>query len=376
MPHSTVEATADTWVVITSISEPTELMLQINKWLLKVGTDGNTCLLVVGNKKGPFNFMMLGDGACVHFLSVADQETLPFVSVGKTPWNHFGRKKLGYLYAILHGATAIWDTDDDRSFLEPEQTLNRLTRRRATVQLSAASCETPPWNIYQNFSASNPAIWPRGLPLNEINRRSGCTPVNEPHSASDHHRVWVWQALANHDPDVDATYRLTQPLPVTFSANTHAVALSPGTVVPFNAQATLWKRRALWCMYLPVGVHGRMSDICRSYVCQTLFWWNDGMVGFHSPTVVQERNAHNYMKDFESEKQLYSQANVLVAYLAKWKPAAATKAPSTPYFTELMELEELMIDLYTRGFVEMACVSEMQAWITDLVALGHNMSVH
>ena len=29
------------------------------------------------------------------------------------PWNHFGRKNLGYLVAIARGAQVIWDFDDD-----------------------------------------------------------------------------------------------------------------------------------------------------------------------------------------------------------------------------------------------------------------------
>ena len=29
------------------------------------------------------------------------------------PWNSFGRKNIGYLFAIAHGAKTIWDFDDD-----------------------------------------------------------------------------------------------------------------------------------------------------------------------------------------------------------------------------------------------------------------------
>ena len=29
------------------------------------------------------------------------------------PWKSFGRKNIGYLYAIANGASAIWDFDDD-----------------------------------------------------------------------------------------------------------------------------------------------------------------------------------------------------------------------------------------------------------------------
>ncbi len=29
------------------------------------------------------------------------------------PWNSFGRKNIGYLFAIAKGARVIWDFDDD-----------------------------------------------------------------------------------------------------------------------------------------------------------------------------------------------------------------------------------------------------------------------
>ena len=34
------------------------------------------------------------------------------------PWNHFGRKNLGFVYAALHGAEYIYDTDDDNFVLD------------------------------------------------------------------------------------------------------------------------------------------------------------------------------------------------------------------------------------------------------------------
>jgi len=33
------------------------------------------------------------------------------------PWNHFGRKNLGFLFAIHYGAKVIYDTDDDNEIL-------------------------------------------------------------------------------------------------------------------------------------------------------------------------------------------------------------------------------------------------------------------
>ena len=51
--------------------------------------------------------------------------------------------------------------------------------------------------------------------------------------------MWVRQHLAQHDPDVDAIYRLTSPLPVYFTAErSTGLVLPVNTFVPYNAQAT------------------------------------------------------------------------------------------------------------------------------------------
>ena len=47
------------------------------------------------------------------YLSVSDQLAL-FPKVSEMiPWNHYGRKNIGYIYAIKSGAKRIWDFDDD-----------------------------------------------------------------------------------------------------------------------------------------------------------------------------------------------------------------------------------------------------------------------
>jgi hypothetical protein len=53
------------------------------------------------------------------FLTAAMQKNMSsdFPLINHLPWNHFGRKNVGYLYAILHGATTIWDFDDDNILL-------------------------------------------------------------------------------------------------------------------------------------------------------------------------------------------------------------------------------------------------------------------
>ena len=74
---------------------------------------------------------------------------------------------------------------------------------------------------------------------------------------------------------------------------------------PYNAQATLHYRDALWTLLLPISVHGRVADILRSYAMQRLLWDVGLHVAFDGPWVHQERNAHNCLADFESGLPLY-----------------------------------------------------------------------
>ena len=47
------------------------------------------------------------------FLSYEDQVKMSSNLVKRLPWNSFGRKNIGYLYAIAQGAKVIFDFDDD-----------------------------------------------------------------------------------------------------------------------------------------------------------------------------------------------------------------------------------------------------------------------
>lgn len=44
-----------------------------------------------------------------------------------------------------------------------------------------------------------------------------------------------------------------------------------------------------------------MDDIWRSFIAQRILWANDWYVLYHSPTVRQESNQHDLMKDFRQE---------------------------------------------------------------------------
>ena len=89
------------------------------------------------------------------------------------------------------------------------------------------------------------------------------------------------QSLADNDPDVDGMYRLSSKLPVTFLHKAAQRAIPPFVFTPFNAQAVLFDRSALWGLLLPVTVHGRVTDIWRSYFTTrtaAVGYWQAGRV--------------------------------------------------------------------------------------------------
>ena len=54
-------------------------------------------------------------------------------------------------------------------------------------------------------------------------------------------------------------------------------------------------------MYLPSYCTFRMTDIWRSFVAQRCLWAMDGVVTFHAADVIQRRNLHNLLQDFQDE---------------------------------------------------------------------------
>ena len=94
------------------------------------------------------------------FLSVDDQMKLYPELSGLIPWNHFGRKNIGYLYAINAGAKYIWDFDDDNDGII--NVVNVLGNNPVTL---CSTSETRLVNPYMYFGVNETISWPRGFPL-------------------------------------------------------------------------------------------------------------------------------------------------------------------------------------------------------------------
>ena len=57
-----------------------------------------------------------------------------FPLIDSIPWNHFGRKNIGYLYALLYGANVVWDFDDDNILLTESHSFEILPIKPKTSE--------------------------------------------------------------------------------------------------------------------------------------------------------------------------------------------------------------------------------------------------
>jgi hypothetical protein len=332
----------NTALVITSIAADTHPVL---KQYASETKQHGVSFIMIGDTKSPSQFAL--DGC--DFYSVAQQKDLVFKLARDLPYKHYARKNLGYLVAIQKGADIIIETDDDNlplaDFWQP-----RSRAKQARVLKNTG------WtNVYQYFSDIN--IWPRGFALEELQEPLPSLPGLSPLECP------VQQGLADDNPDVDAIYRLTQPLPVQFNKFDN-VALGAQAICPFNSQNTTWFKEAFALLYLPSFCSFRMTDIWRSFIAQRILWTCGWTVLFHNSTVRQERNDHSLMGDFKDEISGYTNNLEIMQTLNQLDLAPGKEAiPSN-----LLRCYQAMVE---KQFIEADELPLVEAWLHDLKTLGH-----
>ena len=402
--------------------------------------------------------------ARIAYIDVTEQRLLPYELSSLTPYGSFSRKNLGFLLAFHSGASVVFDVDDDNIYLPntaktgnsdlpidtaplyyaSSEELNHDAKGKAYEEAGSDSMPDRDTNSKQVFaepakttlnkdisiSVFNPYplygaedTWPRGFPLNWVK------PTLKPDKFYDskclvktrYCSAVVQQMLANHDPDVDAIFRLTNQkgMPFDFLQSewgkdmdpavgraAPSVALPLNTYTPWNAQATIIMPGAFFAMLLPYTVHGRVSDIWRSYIMETLISYYsldttqgykktvktakadgssspdsaDPCITFTAPHIYHDRNAHNYQLDFNSELPLYMQAESLVSWLTIRQlgekksllnrlsaVGGGTSGDADRVMADVMML--LYVDLYESGVVEVDEIAYVQAWLKDFARI-------
>jgi len=329
-------------LIITSIANDKHPIL---KTFSEECKSNNVSFIVIGDTKSPNEFNLEG----CDFWSIERQLILPFQLAKILPTRHYARKNLGYLLAIKNGCTELLETDDDN--IPNKEFWNKKER-----EVMSSNFENSGWvNVYHYFTKHK--IWPRGFPLEELqNEQIDINTLKQTKTDCP-----IQQGLADENPDVDAVYRLTYPLPINFEIEAK-LSLGKNAWSPFNSQNTYWFKDAFMLMYLPSYCSFRMTDIWRSYVAQRIAWECGWSILYHEPTVWQQRNEHNLMKDFEDEISGYT--NNL--NICKELQNLALKKSKANIAENLITCYQKLIDLNLVGKEEMTL---LKAWIKDISAL-------
>lgn len=335
LPHRTA-------LVVTSISAPNAALRELAQGCHAA----NAPFILIGDSKSPSGFSLDG---CT-FYSIERQLQTGFQTAALCPLRHYARKNIGYLVGAQYGASVIVETDDD-NFPRKDFWAERI-RRQLIPGLDQGG-----WvNVYGYFSDAN--IWPRGLPLDAVRH-----PLPRFDSLAVAERDCpIQQGLADENPDVDAIYRLLLPLPLRFRFD-RQVGLGRDSWCPLNSQNTTWWRDAYPLLYLPAYCSFRMTDIWRSLIAQRIGWENGWSVLFHGPTVWQERNDHNLMRDFQDEVPGYLHNRAIADALA-----GLSIAPGLERMADNLRIcYETLVRL---SLVDSKELRLLEAWLGDLAVLG------
>ena len=321
------------YVVITSIFSPSEAVKNY-------ADINNLKVIVIGDKKTPYGWSCDG----VSFFGLDEQSNSGYKIAKLLQYDHYSRKMIGYIIAREEGAQSIVDTDDDNVPLIGWH----FPPYSADYELISGNLGFI--NVYQLFT--DQIIWPRGLPLRVINEARPFENSNPIRRCN----VGIWQGLADEDPDVDAIYRLTSDKPCYFKKR-DPIVLGRKTFSPFNSQNTLFRKELFPLLYLPTSVSFRFTDILRGLVAQPIMWEEGYLLGFLEATVVQHRNPHNYMEDFQSEIPMYINCDKAVELVD------AAVSSNRGCCDNLYEAYE---SLLRGGIVKEIELATLEAWLSDI----------
>jgi len=102
-----------------------------------------------------------------------------------------------------------------------------------------------------------------------------------------------------------------------------------------------------------------MTDIWRSFVAQACMWLNGWHLAFSGPTVFQERNEHDLLKDFEDEIPGYLYNDRIVKAFSRLQ----LKAGEENIFANIKHCYSILVDMGLVGFNELTLID---AWERDL----------
>jgi hypothetical protein len=263
-------------IVTTTINAPTKA---INKFEALPDWD----LVVIGDLKTPKDYK-LKKGI---YVTPEEQEKYDKPLSDAIGWNCIQRRSFGLLWAHDMKADIVAVVDDDNI---PFEGWGENLCIERPVEVNYYETDLP---AFDSVGATNhPELWHRGYPLQLLPKRDYSKKSRKVITADVQADFW------NGDPDIDAICRMEHAPECNF--DTGYFPMAANKISPFNSQNTFMKGTLLKDYFLFPHV-GRMDDIWASYYVQA----KGAKVVYGKPTVYQERNPHDLVKDMKQEYMGY-----------------------------------------------------------------------
>jgi len=276
-----------TVIVTTTINSPTEAIEKFQDML-------DWELVVIGDKKTPQDYH-LDRGI---YVPPDEQEKYDKELSDAIGWNCIQRRSFGLLWAHDMKADIVAVVDDDNI---PYEGWGDNLSIDKDVEANFYETELP---AFDPVGATNHEyLWHRGYPLQLLANRDYSKKYRKVVRPDIQADFW------NGDPDIDAICRMEHAPECNFDPNLFPIASNK--LSPFNSQNTFLSGSILKDYFLFPHI-GRMDDIWASYYVQAKGW----KVVYSRPSVYQDRNEHNLVKDMKQEYLGYEHNLELVKDLA------------------------------------------------------------
>lgn len=285
-------------IVTTTINRPTEAIRRFQSMK-------DWELVVIGDKRTPPDYH-LERGI---YVSPEKQEAYDPALSEAIGWNCIQRRVMGLLWAYEMRADIVAVVDDDNIPLE-SWGRNLLVGQNAEVDFYETDLP-----VFDPVGLTNhPYLWHRGYPLQLLSKRDYSKKRRQTLHIDIQADFW------NGDPDIDAVCRMEHAPECDFDPTVFPVCANK--MGPFNSQNTFLRAECLPHYFLFPHV-GRMDDIWAAFYLQAQGY----RVAWNAPSVYQQRNAHDLVRDMKQEYIGYENNLKLVEDLARDSESIAGYLP-------------------------------------------------
>lgn len=279
-------------LITTTINVPHVLA----QWAKSMSVDD--IIIVTGDKKSPHDeiYKLMKEicqntGVNTQYLEPRFQTQ--WVSSTAIGWNSIQRRNIALLEAMKLRPQYILTVDDDNAPSSHSQVSQLIRIMEDSANDNFIRTNTGWFNPGREcYDKQFRSVIHRGFPMNRRREQpfvSSAAPCE----------IGVAAMLWTGAPDIDAIDRIVND-PIIKRVGYSDVILTPGTWAPFNSQATMYRGELAPLMMVWPGV-GRYDDIWASYLARKVMDQFGYGVYYGHPTVHQDRNEHDLMRDLEGE---------------------------------------------------------------------------